>query len=114
VDDDELPPFVQQIDRPHRGATRRSPVAGLDIDMHRPETLRAVVRVTVADDRVATVGATEILASAREAPRQEAPRFFESNGARSKRDPRCGIAVEGARASDRRSQNLRTPRYRSE
>jgi hypothetical protein len=95
VDDEELAALVEEADRPHEGATRRCPVAGMHVDVPRPETDGAVVRVAVASDVVVALGAAEVLAGAREAPRQEAPRFVEPNGGAPGRSV-CGIAVEGA------------------
>src|SRR5688572_31244512 len=69
-----------------------------------PETLRAVVRVAVAADGPVAVGAAEVFACAREAPRQKAPRFVEPNGAR-RGDPWAGSPTR-ARASGRRSRYL--------
>ena len=63
-----------------------------------------MVRVAVAGDPVATIRATEVLAGAREASRQKAPRFVEPNGARPG-DPSAG-SPSRARASGRRSRYL--------
>jgi hypothetical protein len=82
VDHDELVPLVEDSDRPHEAATGLSPVSGVHVDVHGPETGGAVVRVAVAGDRSAALRATEVLVGAREAPRQEAPRFVDPDGAR--------------------------------
>jgi hypothetical protein len=101
---DELPVLVDKAEWLHERATRGRPVAGVQVDVLGPEAGGAVVRVTVACDPAVAVGATEVLAGAREAPRQKAPRFVEPNGAR-RRDPSAG-SPSRARTSGRRSQYL--------
>jgi Luciferase len=95
VHEHELAALVQELDRLHERAALCSPVAGIHVDVYGPETGRAVVREPVAGDRMATLTATEILAGAREARRQEAPRFVEPNGS-APGGSVCGIAIEGA------------------
>jgi hypothetical protein len=70
VHDDEAAPLVEELDRPHGGATVRRAVAGVHIDVQGPETARAVVRVAVACDLVSTMEAGEAFAGALKAPRQ--------------------------------------------
>ena len=104
VDQDELAALVEKAYRLHERATRGCPVAGVHVDVHGPEAVGAVVRVAVACNPAVAVRATEVLASAREPPRQRAPRFVEPNGAR-RRDPSAG-SPSRARASGRRSWYL--------
>jgi hypothetical protein len=82
VDHDELAPLVEETDRLHEAATGGGPVSGVHVDVHGPEAGGTVVRVAVAGDLSATVRATEVFVRAREAPRQEAPRFVDPDGAR--------------------------------
>jgi hypothetical protein len=104
MDHEELPALVDKADRLHERATRGRPIAGLHVDVLGPEPGAAVIRVTVACDPAVAVRATEVLAGAREAPRQKAPRFVEPNGAR-RRDPSAG-SPSRARTSGRRSRYL--------
>jgi hypothetical protein len=97
----EFTAFVEKPDRLHEPAARRRPVSGLLVDVQRPEAGGAVVGVAVAGDLSATVCTTEVFGGAREAPRQEAPRFVDPDGARRGRSV-GGIATR-ARASGRRS-----------
>ena len=101
VQDDEPPALVQERNRLHQRATKPSSVAGIDVDVHRPQAVRTVVGVAIPGDQLAAVRTTEVLACAREAPRQRAPRFVEPDGAAR------GRSVWGspswARASSRRS-----------
>jgi hypothetical protein len=104
MDHDELPALADESDWLHERVTRGCPVAGVHVDVLGPEAGGAVVRVTVARDPAVAVGATEVLAGARKAPRQKAPRFVEPNGAR-RRDPSAG-SPSRARTSGRRSRYL--------
>jgi hypothetical protein len=109
VDEDERVTLEQKLHGSHRGATRRCPIAGVDVDVHRPQAGRAVVRVAVTGDLVAALGAAEVLACAREAPRQKAPRRIEPNGGAQGRSSN-GIASLGARSSGPGAVYLRTER----
>jgi hypothetical protein len=71
VDDDEAALLVAQVDGRHRGATSRRTVARMHIGVQRPETVRAMIRVTVAFNIATAVKADKVLACAREAPRQK-------------------------------------------
>ena len=71
MNDDELTTFVQERDGMHRGAAGRRSVAGVHVDVQRPETERAVVRVAVARDLVVAMETGEALACALKAPRQK-------------------------------------------
>jgi hypothetical protein len=82
VDQDELAALVEEPDRLHEAATGRGPVSGAHVDVHGPETAGAMIRVAVAGDLTAAVRATEVFVRARKAPRQEAPRFVDPDGAR--------------------------------
>jgi hypothetical protein len=109
MDHDELPALADKGDWLHQRATRARPVSGVHVDVLGPEAGGAVVRITVACDAAVAVRATEVLAGAREAPRQKAPRFVEPNGAR-RRDPSAGSPSRG-RTSGRRSRYLQASDY---
>jgi hypothetical protein len=69
-----------------------------------------MIRVAVADDRSAAVETREVLTGARKAPRQK-DTSLRRIGQRAQGQPRIGIAIEGARASDRRSVYLQPKEY---
>lgn len=64
-------PFLQSIDRLHHPSARLEPVARILIDMLRPETFRAMVRISRAADLRAAFFAGEVLDRAREFFRHE-------------------------------------------
>jgi hypothetical protein len=70
VDENEPSSLIQQLHGLHEGATSRRAVSGMNVDMKRPETTRAVVRVAVSRDIEAAVETPEVFAGALEAPRQ--------------------------------------------
>lgn len=71
VDDDELATLIEELNRPHRGATGPCPIAGLHIDVQGPEADGAVVRVAITAGLMAAVETGEVFAGALEAPRQK-------------------------------------------